>query len=74
MGNVKSTIVGTIIIGIFMMVCTMMVTSTVKHLAHSTRQYIDQQKREAKAIVKQEKAKAKDVFLEGAKAVSCGKK
>lgn len=64
--TVKATVVGTIIIGIFMVICTKMVTSTVWDMARATKSYVEVQKAEAKRIVKQEKAKAKDVVLEAA--------
>jgi hypothetical protein len=63
--TLKATIVGTIIIGIFMLISAKMVTSSVWDLAHHTRSYLEAQKVELKQIVKFEQRKAKDVFLEG---------
>jgi uncharacterized protein (DUF2252 family) len=67
---VKATIIGTIIVGIFMLLCTKMATRTVWDLARSTKSYVEMQKAEAKRVVKAEKSKATDVFLEGAHVVS----
>lgn len=63
---VKSTIVGTIIIGIFMLISVKMATNTVWELARTTRRYLDAQKVELVRIVKEEKRKAKEVYLEAA--------
>lgn len=64
--TLKSTIVGTIIIGLFMIACTKMATNTVVKLAKATKSYVEFQKAEAKAIVKLEQSKAKDVYLQAA--------
>jgi len=72
--TVKATVIGTIIIGIFMLMCTFMVTQTVQNLARKTRQYIEAQKVEMKHVVLAEKRKAKEVFLEGATLASDAKK
>jgi hypothetical protein len=63
--TLKSTIVGTIIIGIFMLLCTKMATSSVWNLAYHTRNYIEAEKVELKQVIKSEQRKAKDVYLEG---------
>jgi len=62
--TLKSTIVGTIIIGIFMLISVKMITATVWDLARSSKAYIEAQKIEVKKIAKREKHKAKDVALE----------
>jgi hypothetical protein len=72
--TVKATVIGTIIIGIFMLMCTFMVTHTVQDLAHKTRQYVEAQKMEMKHVVLAEKRKAKEVFLEGASLAADAKK
>jgi hypothetical protein len=72
--TVKATVIGTIIIGIFMLMCTLMVTHTVQDLAQKTRHYVEAQKVEMKHIVLSEKRKAKEVFLEGAAIASGAKK
>jgi hypothetical protein len=63
--TLKATIVGTIIIGIFMLISAKMVTSSVWELAYHARNYLEAEKVELKQIVKAEQHKAKDVFLEG---------
>ncbi len=65
--TVKATIIGTIIIGIFMLVSVKMATGTVWEMARRTRQYIEVNKLDAQRIVRQEKRKAKEVFLDAAK-------
>jgi hypothetical protein len=64
-GSVKATVVGTIIIGIFMVICTKMVTNSAFTMARSVKNYVEAQKLEAKRIVKAEKAKAKETYLMG---------
>jgi hypothetical protein len=63
--TVKATIIGTIIIGIFLLISTKMVTSTVWDITRHAKTYVEAQKIELKKIVKAEKRKAKEVFLEG---------
>jgi hypothetical protein len=65
--TVKATIVGTIIIGIFMLASVKMVTGTVWEMARRTKAYVEVNKEEARQIVKQEKRKAKEIYLEAAK-------
>ena len=64
--TVKATIIGTIIVGVFMLVSVKMITSSAWDLARSTRTYVEAQKEELKAIVKLEQKKAKDVVLQAA--------
>ena len=64
--TLKATIIGTIIIGIFMLISVKMVTSTVMNMALKTKYYIEANKLEAKKIIKQEKRKAKEVILDAA--------
>jgi|GEM_PF-2555906 hypothetical protein len=64
--TVKATIIGTIIIGVFMLVSVKMATSSAWDLARSTRTYVEAQKGELKEIVKLEQKKAKDVVLQAA--------
>lgn len=68
--TVKATIVGTIIIGIFMLISVKMATSSAWEMARTARAYLETKKVEAVRIVKEEKRKAKEVFLEGAKLTS----
>jgi hypothetical protein len=63
--TLKATIVGTIIIGIFMLLSVKMITGTVWDISRSTKSYIEMQKEYFKAVAKLEQRKAKDVFLEG---------
>ncbi len=65
--TVKATIIGTIIIGVFMLVSVKMVTGTVWDMAQRTRQYVEVNKVEARRLVKQEKRKAKEIYLNAAK-------
>ncbi len=64
--TLKSTIVGTIIIGIFMLLAAKMVTNTVWDISRETKNYVESQADYLKAVVKLEQHKAKDVFLQGA--------
>jgi hypothetical protein len=64
--TLKATIVGTIIIGIFMLISVKMATMSIDHMAIKTRAYIEAQKIELKEVVKLEQKKAKDVALQAA--------
>ncbi len=66
--TVKATIIGTIIIGIFMLASVKMVTGTVWDMARRTRAFVELNKEEARRIVVQEKRKAKEIYMEAAKA------
>lgn len=68
--TVKSTIIGTIIIGIFMLVSVKMVTGTVWDMSRQVKKYIEVNKVEAKKIVRQEKRKAKEIYMDAAKVQS----
>ncbi len=68
--TVKATIIGTIIIGIFMLVSVKMVTGTVLDMSRRVKQYIEVNKVEAKRIVKHEKRKAKEIYMDAAKVQS----
>jgi hypothetical protein len=50
-----------------MLVSVKMATGTVWEMARRTRQYIEVNKLDAQRIVRQEKRKAKEVFLDAAK-------
>jgi hypothetical protein len=63
--TVKATVIGTIIIGLFMIVCTKIVTNSAWQMARAGKQYVEAQKVEAKQIVKAEQSKAKEVYLKG---------
>ena len=65
--TVKATIIGTIIIGIFLLVSVKMVTGTVWDMSRKVKQYIEVNKIEAKKIVRQEKRKAKEIYMDAAK-------
>jgi hypothetical protein len=65
--TLKATIVGTIIIGIFMLISVKMATATMWNIAHRARAYVEVQKKDFVQIVKAEKHKAKEVYLEAAK-------
>ena len=67
--TVKATIIGTIIIGIFMLISVKMLTIAAWDMAHVTHQYIESQKTHLIEVVKSEQRKAKDVYLEGS---TCG--
>ena len=69
--TLKSTIIGTIIIGIFMLISVKMVTGSVESMAIKTRAYIEAQKVELKEVVKLEQKKAKDVALQAACISTC---
>jgi hypothetical protein len=69
--TLKSTIVGSIIIGIFMLISVKMATSSIESMAMRTRAYIEAQKVELKEVVKLEQKKAKDVALQAACMNSC---
>ncbi|MDD5675667.1 MAG: hypothetical protein PHC61_15975 [Chitinivibrionales bacterium] len=69
--TLKATIVGTIIIGIFMLISVKMAIGSVETMALKTRAYIETQKVELKQIVKAEQKKAKDVALQAACMTSC---
>ena len=64
--TVKATIIGTIIVGIFMLISVKMVTGTVWEMARKAKYYVEVNKLEAKKIIKQEKRKAKEVILDAA--------
>lgn len=64
--TVKATVVGTIIIGVFMVICTWMATNAAWDMARAARRYVDAQKVDVKEFILNEKHKAKEVFLEGA--------
>ena len=63
---VKSTIIGTIIIGIFMLFSVKMATSTMWNIARTSKQYVEVQKADIKQFIIAEKRKAKEVYLEAA--------
>lgn len=65
--TVKATIIGTIIIGIFMLISVKMVTGTVWEMSRRVQQYIEVNKNEAIRIVKQEKRKAKEIYIDAAR-------
>ena len=65
--TVKATIIGTIIIGIFMLASVKMVTGTVWQMSRRVKQYIEVNKVEVKKVVKQEKRKAKEIYLDAAR-------
>lgn len=65
--TVKATIIGTIIIGVFMLASVKMVTGTVWDMARRTRAFVELNKEEARRIVIQEKRKAKEIYMEAAK-------
>jgi Na+/H+-translocating membrane pyrophosphatase len=62
--TLKSTIAGTIIIGIFMLISMKMVTGTMWDMARKAKAYVEVQKTELKQIVKAEKHKATDVAID----------
>lgn len=64
--TVKATIIGAIIIGIFMLVSVKMVTGTVWDMSRKVKQYIEVSKVDVKRIVKQEKRKAKEIYMDAA--------
>ena len=64
--TVKATIIGTIIIGLFMLASVKMVTGTAWEMARRARAYVDLNKEEVRKIVIQEKRKAKEIYLEAA--------
>ena len=64
--TVKAAIVGSIIIGIFMLISVKMVTNKAWKAARTAKAYIEIQKQELKPIVKREKAKAKELAIETA--------
>ena len=68
--TLKSTIVGTIIIGIFMLISVKMITGTVWDMARRTRVYVEAQKMEKREIVKREKHKAADVAMDVAQTMT----
>ncbi|MBD3391749.1 MAG: hypothetical protein GF418_06795 [Chitinivibrionales bacterium] len=68
--TVKATIIGTIIVGVFMLISTKMVTTTVWDLARATKAYVEVQKNEFRQIAKREKRKAKDVALDVAEKIA----
>ena len=65
--TVKATIIGTIIIGIFMLASVKMVTGTVWDMSKGVKAYIEVNKVEVKRVVKQEKRKAKEIYLDAAR-------
>ena len=65
--TVKATIIGTIIIGIFMLVSVKMVTGTVWEMSRRVKAYIEVNKVEAKRIIKAEKRKAKEIYMDAAR-------
>lgn len=64
--TVKATIIGTIIIGIFMLISVKMATNTVWKMAQGTKQYIEINKEDARQIIKREKRKAKEIYWKAA--------
>jgi hypothetical protein len=72
--TLKSTIVGTIIIGIFMLISAKMVTGTMWDMARKAKVYVEVQKKDLRRIVKQEKHKAADVALDAAQLMAVPKK
>ena len=64
--TVKATIIGTIIVGIFMLISVKICVNTAWEMARSTKAYVDSQKIELKRIVKEEQHKAADVILKAA--------
>jgi hypothetical protein len=68
--TVKATIIGTIIVGLFMLVSVKMATNAMWHVAHSTREYVEMQKADMKQFILSEKHKAKEVCLEAAQTVA----
>ena len=62
--TVKATIIGTIIIGIFMLISVKMVTGSVWDMSRRVKQYIEVNKVEAKRIVRQEKRKVKEIYMD----------
>lgn len=67
--TVKATIIGTIIIGVFMLLSVKVCTNTAWDMARSVKIYIEAQKVEFKRVIKEEKHKAADVMLKAADAV-----
>jgi hypothetical protein len=65
--TLKATIVGTIIIGIFMLISAKMATSTMWDISRKAKSYLEVQKIELKKIVKAEKRKAKEVYMDAAR-------
>jgi hypothetical protein len=72
--TVKATIIGTIIIGIFMLISVKMTLNTAWDMARKTKAYVESQKVELKQIVKIEKHKAADVILNAAEEAGAGSK
>jgi Na+/H+-translocating membrane pyrophosphatase len=68
--TVKATIIGTIIIGIFMLISVKICVNTAWTMARSSKAYIEEQKVELKRIVKEEKHKAADIVLKAAETES----
>ena len=64
--TVKATIIGTIIIGLFMLASVKVASNTAFNMARKTRNYIEANKVEARRIVKQEKRKAKEIYMDAA--------
>ena len=72
--TVKATVVGTVIIGVFMLLCTWMATNAAWDMARATRRYVDSQKVDVRSFILSEKRKAKEVFLEGVEHAGAVKK
>ena len=64
--TVKATIIGTIIIGVFMLISVKICVNTAWAMARSGKAYIEAQKSEIKHVIKEEKHKAADVILKAA--------
>jgi Na+/H+-translocating membrane pyrophosphatase len=64
--TVKATIIGTIIVGIFMLISVKICVNTAWDMARSGKTYIEAQKVEIKRVIKEEKHKAADVVLKAA--------
>lgn len=68
--TVKATIIGTIIIGVFMLISIKICVNTAWNMARSTKAYVEEQKVEIKRVIKEEKHKAADVVLKAAEVES----
>ncbi len=64
--TIKATIIGTIIIGLFMLGSVKIMTNTVWNISRKSREYVDINKKEVLRIFREEKRKAKEVYLEAA--------
>jgi hypothetical protein len=72
--QVKATIIGTIIVGIFMLISVKMTLNTAWDMARKTKAYIEVQKIDLKRIVKAEKHKTADVLMKSAETIATAKK